>query len=179
GRLAEAAVLAVHDLHADPQVRALPGDDRGAALLLPGAVHALTKKRTPQRPLVRFCGDGQPALLRARLAAVLRAAVPFAPVLRAAGRALRAICADSSSIRAFSASTSFADGTPSFCIALAVRSSKIDSSLSHCLPARAAASSAMLVILLVTSLMRSSAAACVFCCRFAPSLTSASKRCLP
>ena len=54
-------------------------------------------------------------------------------------------------MRAISASTSFDDGTPSFFIALAVRSSKIDSSLSHCLPALAVTSSAMLVILLVTS----------------------------
>ena len=77
-------------------------------------------------------------------------------------------------MRAISASTSFDDGTPSFFIALAVRSSKIDSSLSHCLPALAVTSSAMLVILLETSPNFSSATLCVFFCSATPSLTRAS-----
>ena len=78
-----------------------------------------------------------------------------APVLAAAvfAAALARVptCALSASMRSISACTSFDDGTPSFFSALAVRSSKIVSSLSHCLPALAVTSSAMLVILLVTS----------------------------
>src|SRR5436309_759449 len=59
----------------------------------------------------------------------------FAAAFFAGGRARLATCADSASMRSISACTSRDDGTPSFFIAFAVRSSKIDSSLSHCLPA--------------------------------------------
>src|SRR5437773_425491 len=73
-----------------------------------------------------------------------------------------------------SASTSFADGTPSLPSDFETRSSKIDSSLSHCWPALAVTSPAMLLILLVTSPIFSSATACVLRCSDAPSFTSAS-----
>ena len=77
-------------------------------------------------------------------------------------------------MRWISASTSLLDGTPSLFSALATRSSKIDSSLSHFWPAFAVTSSAIAVILPVTSLMRSSATACVLRCRLMPSFTSVS-----
>ena len=85
----------------------------------------------------------------------------------------------SSSTRAVSAATSLAVGTPSLLIALAVRCSKIDSSLSHCALALAPTSPAIAVIFAVAAPMRSSAALCVFFCRLMPSLISFSKAWVP
>ncbi len=65
-------------------------------------------------------------------------------------------------------------GTPSLPIALAVRASKMASSLSQFWPARAVTVSAIALILPVTSLILSSASPCVFFCRLSPSLTRAS-----
>ena len=114
----------------------------------------------------------------ARLAAVALAPVFFA-ALRAVAFERPATWALSASMRSISACMSREDGTPSFFIALAVRSSKIVSSLSQCLPAFDDISSAMLVMRLLTSPSFSSATLCVRFCSEAPSLTSASKTCLP
>ncbi|EWS56687.1 hypothetical protein X551_00556 [Methylibium sp. T29] len=75
-------------------------------------------------------------------------------------------------MRWISASMSLLDGTPSLPSAFATRSSKIDSSLSHCWPARACTSSDSFVMRLLTSPSFSSAAAWVLRWIETPSFTS-------
>src|SRR5450830_18593 len=81
----------------------------------------------------------------------------------------------SSSMRVIRALTSLADGTPSLFSALATRSSKMLSSLSHWPEALDEMSVAMVDILLVASEIFSSATDCVLRCKLTPSLTRASK----
>ena len=77
-----------------------------------------------------------------------------------------ATAAASSSTRLVSASTSLAVGTPSLFMALAVRCSKMPSSLSQFWPALADTVPAMALMRPVTSLIFSSARPWVFFCRF-------------
>src|SRR5665647_2646171 len=96
----------------------------------------------------------------ARLAGVLaaRAAAPRAGALALSLATLRL----SSSMRLISTSISLADGTPSLLRALATRSSKMLSSLSHCPDAFEEMSVAMVAMRLVASEMRSSAACLLY-----------------
>src|SRR5450830_1561019 len=85
----------------------------------------------------------------------------------------------SSSMRVIRTLTSLADGTPSLFSALATRSSKMPSSLSHWPDALDEISVAMVDILLVASEIFTSAADCVLRCRLTPSLTRASNALVP
>ena len=128
----QAAVLAVRRLHGDRQVRPLLRHDRRRC----SGSSPVSTRADPDRKedavasSIRSRGRNQAALLRGALLDGLGGL---------AGRGLRAWrrsssprrlgalgdLAASASMRAISASTSLADGTPSFFSALAVRSSKI------------------------------------------------------
>ena len=115
----------------------------------------------------------------AALAAGFAAALGLAGAVLATGLAAAGAFLLRASIRAFSAAMSLAVGTPSLPKALATRSSKMLSSLSHWPTALEPMPVAMLVILLVASVIFSSAATWVLRWMDRPCLTRASKTLLP